>query len=168
MLELLALNGRFVALLGISLAPMQGAPVSNPLLLDTLAAMGVNGAIVYVAGHLLDRYGTALLGGPARLLLIISPFLMLEPLFYLNTVAEYSVRFNWLYLILALVIVVLSHIRQRRSFYFAGLVNTGAALWLITDRYQWLEHPWWASTIIVCGLSVLALGFALEGRERLN
>lgn len=165
-LELLALNGRMMALFGVSFAPLQGSQISNPLLLDTLITMGLNGGLIYLAGHLLERHGTALLGGAARFLLIVSPFLMLEPMFYLNSVAEYSLRFNWFYLILALVIVMLSHVRQSRSFYFAGLINTGTALWLITDRYQWFDHPWWASAIIVCGLVVLALGFGLERRER--
>jgi serine/threonine protein kinase len=165
-LELVALDGRALARLGLSLTPLQGADVSDPLLLDTLATMTVNGLLVYVAAWLLDRHGTDLLEQPANLLFTISPFAILEPVFYLNAVGEYSRRFHWLYLGLALAITLASHLRQRRSFYYAGLVNTGAALWLITDRYEWLDEPAWAVTVVVVGLGALAVGYGLDSRER--
>ena len=53
---------------------------------------------------------------------------MLEPIAYLSETAQYSPRVDWLYLGLAIAIALVSHQRQRKSFYYAGLVNTGVAL----------------------------------------
>ena len=52
----------------------------------------------------------------ARRLYAISPFAILKPLFYLNHIGEYSRRFDWFYLVLAVAITFLSHYRQRSSF----------------------------------------------------
>jgi len=165
-LELMAVNGRAFAHLGLSTTALQGPEVSDPTLLDTLTAMTLNGILVYGAAWALDRYGSAVLKGPSRLLYSLSPFAILEPIAYLNHVGEYSRRFDWLYLGLALSIALLSHLRQRKSFYYAGLVNTGAALWMITDHYEWWDRPAWAVVVVSAGLATLALGYGFDSRER--
>jgi len=165
-LELLALDGKAFALLGLSVAPFQGADVSDPVLLDTLAAMALNGMLVYLVGWLLDRRGTPLMHTASWLLYVISPFAILEPIAYLNSVGEYSRRFLWLYLLLALAISFLSYYRQRKSFYYAGLLNTGTSLWFITEEYEWFDRPAWAVAVVVIGLAVLVAGFGLAARER--
>ena len=71
----------------------------------------------------------------------VSPFAILEPVAILNGVGDYSERYAWFYLGLSLLIAFLSHFRQRKSFYYAGLINTGAALWYITNLYDWWERP---------------------------
>jgi hypothetical protein len=167
-LELLALDGKLFAHIGITLTPFQPDTVDSPLLLDTLAAMTLNGVLIYLTAWLLERYGSRLMAAAARLLYIVSPFAILEPICYLNGVAEYSKRYLWLYLGLALGITILSHFRQRKSFYYAGLFNTGSALWLITDRYQWHDRPLWSVVVIAVGLSVMIAGWALDSRERLR
>lgn len=165
-LELLALDGRLSELIGVTFSGIQPENVSSPLLLDTIIAMVFNGGLVYGVGWLMDRYGTALMRGPAAVLFVISPFLMLEPILYLNATAEYSVRLCWLYLAIALTITLLSHVRQRKSFYVAGLVNTGMALWQITSRNEWFDEPVWATMVLVVGLAVLVAGYALDREER--
>jgi serine/threonine protein kinase len=165
-LELLALGGKAFAYLGLSMAPFQGSDVSDPVLLDTLAAMTLNGLLIYLAGWLLDRRGTSLMQTSSWLLYVISPFAILQPIAYLNLVDDYSRRFLWLYLVLALAITILSHYRQRKSFYYAGLLNTGTALWLITAEYEWFDRPAWAVVVVLIGLAVLAAGFGLASSER--
>jgi hypothetical protein len=165
-LELLALNGRAFAYLGVSLAPLQGPEVSNPLLLDTLTAMAINGLAFYAAAWGLERSGSEIAAGAARLLFVLSPFATLEPLAWLCLTAEYSQLFNWAYLALALALAFLSQHRQRKSFYYAGLLNTGSALLLITDRYEWFDVPRWALAVLGAGLLALAAGVVLEVRER--
>ena len=68
----------------------------------------------------------------------------------------------------ALTIAVLSHRRQRRAFYYAGVMNTGAALLLIAAHREWFDDPAWAVTVIAFGLATLAAGFALDRRNRLR
>ena len=63
-------------------------------------------------------------------------------------------------------VAVLSRFRQRRGFYTAGLINTGAAIALITDHYEWLGRAGWASSILTAGLAILVLGFVLERLDR--
>ena len=77
---------------------------------------------------------------------------MLQPLGYLVRTTEYSPRFDWVYLMLALGIAVLSQTRQRRAFYYAGVLNTGAALYLIASHRGWFNRPLWAVAVIVSGL----------------
>jgi serine/threonine-protein kinase len=165
-LELLALDGRALSHLGLALRPPEGETLSDPLLLDTVAAMAINGVLVYAAAALVERHGTALMRTPARFLFALSPFAILEPIAYLNHVGEYSRRYLWLYLALALGIAFLSWIRQRRSFYYAGLLNTGLALFLITDRYDWYDRPAWALAVLAVGAALLGSGFGLDLRER--
>ena len=51
------------------------------------------------------------------------------------------------------------------AFYTAGLINTGLAIGLITDHYEWLGRVAWAASILTGGLAVLALGYALDRRD---
>ena len=164
-LELLALNGRAFHYLGISLHLYQSSRVSDPLLLDTLAAMTVNGAIFYLAGAALNRRDSDHVRVAAQLLFTIAPFALLHPLGYLVRTAEYSLRFDWVYGALACTIIALSERRQRRSFYYAGLLNLGIALYLIADHYQWFDRPAWAIAVITAGLAALVAGFLLDRRS---
>jgi len=163
--ELLALKGSAFAHLGLTLTPLQGTSVSDPTLLDTVAAMTLNGVAFLAGGILADRHGTPLMKAPARLLELIAPYAILEPLGFLVQTGEYSRRLDWMFLALALAVAVASHFRQRRAFYTAGLINTGVAIGLITNHYEWLGREAWAASILAGGLAVLALGYALDRRE---
>ena len=105
-------------------------------------------------------------GDSGRLLFTLSPFAILQPLGYLVRTAEYSPRYDWIYLALALTIALLSQTRQRRAFYYAGVLNTGGALYLIADHRHWFDQPLWAIAVIVAGLLVLVAGFVLDRWER--
>ena len=175
LLELLALNGRMFHYLGISLQAWPGlrqgsgaaaTTVSDPLLLDTLAAMTVNGILVYAVAGALRRRGSELMAGAGGLLFAVSPFAILQPLGFLSRTGEYSLRYDWIYLGLAVAIALLSERRQRKSFYYAGLLNTGAALYLIALHRHWLERPSWGVVLILSGLAVLVTGFVLDRRAR--
>jgi hypothetical protein len=166
LLELLALDGRAFAHLGVSLAPWQSGDVSDPRLLDTIAAMTLNGALFYAAASLLTRYGTDQSAAAARLLFTIAPFALLHPLGYLVRTGEYALRIDWIYAACALVIMVLSERRQRRSFYYAGLLNLGVALILIAQHRDWFERPAWAVSLVVAGLAALAAGFVMDRAAR--
>ena len=165
-LELLALDGRMFQLLGISLQAFQSADVTSRTLIDTLAAMTLSGLTFYGAGSAIERRGSDLQGVAARLLFTISPFAVLQPLGFLVRTGEYSLRYDWIYLLLALATALASQMRQRRAFYYAGVLNTGGALFLIADRRQWFDRPSWAIAVIVAGLAALALGFILDRRSR--
>jgi hypothetical protein len=91
---------------------------------------------------------------------------VLQPLAYLVRTREYSQRYDWIYLALALVVTVLNQQRQRKSFYYAGLLNTGAALFLVADHRRWFDRPLWSIGVIVVGLAALAAGFILDRRSR--
>jgi len=165
-LELEAMDGRLFSHLGFTLAGLQPEGVDDPILLDTLAAMTVNGLLIYTVGSSLERWGGALARPAARVLLLVSPFAILEPIAWLNHTQEYSRVFDWLFLVLSLGVVLASRLRQRRSFYYAGLVNIGLALVLLADRYEWLDAPWWAITVILAALAAVAAGLRLDARER--
>ena len=96
------------------------------------------------------------------LLVVVSPFAVLEPIGGLVSTAWYSPAWDWWYLVLALAVAVSSHYRQRKSFYLAGLTDTGMALWLITVRREWFDRPSWAVAVILLGLLALAIGFGLD------
>ena len=131
MLELYALDGRALRQLGgFSLAPWQSPTVSNATLLDTVVIMTLNGAIFYAIADRLVRFGSLQSQSAAQLLFALSPFALLHPLGYLVRTNEYSLRADWLYAACATVIMVLSQRRQRRSFYYAGMLNLGIALFL--------------------------------------
>jgi serine/threonine protein kinase len=165
-LELLALDGRLFHYLGLTMAPYQAASVSDVRLLDTMAAMSLNGILFYLVGSAADGRGTPLMKTAAWLLFTVSPFAILEPLAYLNETAEYARAFDWLYLSLAIVMALLSHQRQRKSFYYAGLINTGVALWFIATHYKWFDKPAWAILLVGVGLVGLLAGLGLDWRER--
>src|SRR4029077_8301512 len=67
LLELLALDGREFHYLGVSLQAWS-PPVSDPVLIDTLAAMVVNGIAFYAIAEVLRRRGTELMAGTGGLL----------------------------------------------------------------------------------------------------
>jgi len=77
---------------------------------------------------------------------------------------DYSRRIDWMYLAMALTIAFLSERRQRKSFYYAGLLNTAAALYLIADHRGWFDRPAWGTVLIVVGLTALGAGFLLDRR----
>ena len=165
-LELLALDGRALAHLGVTLASASEKAVSDPHLLDTVAVMIVNGVLAYAAGVLLERHGTPLQRTPGRLLYAVSPFLTLEPLAHLVSTGEYSRRFDWLYLAAAVVIAFLAERRQRPAFFFAGLLNGGVAVYFLTDHYDWYKRPAWSLAVLAVGAAALAAGFVLDWRQR--
>ena len=166
LMELLALNGRMFHYLGFSLQAWQPAKVSDPHLLDTVAAMTLNGFAFYAIAAVSRRRGTELMAGAAGVLFAVSPFAVLQPLAYLVRTGEYSLRNDWIYLGLALAVTLLSQRRQRKSFYFAGLLNTGAALYLIAEHRHWFDRPSWGVTLIIVGLAALAAGFLLDRQSR--
>ncbi len=79
---------------------------------------------------------------------------------------EYARGFDWAYLAVAAVIVMLSETRQRRSFSYAGLLNTALALYFIADRRQWFDRTSWGIAIVAAGLMTLGIGFVLHRRAR--
>ena len=164
--ELVALDGRLFGYLGLSLQPLQATGVSDPTLIDTLTAMTLNGVGFYLVASLLERRGSEVMQVSSWLLFTITPFAVLEPLGYLGETGEYSRGFDWFYLALAVTIAVLSHARQRKAFYYAGLINSAWALWLLADHYRWFDRPAWAMTLVGAGLAALAAGLALARRER--
>jgi serine/threonine protein kinase len=165
-LDLLALHGRLFEHLHLSLRPLQHAGVTDPARLDTLAALAMNGVVFYLAAAAVERAGTNAMALASRLLFTIAPFSILEPIGWLSETAEYSPRFDWLYLAAAIGIALLSHARQRRGFYYAGVVNTGVALYLIALRQQWFDRPAWAMTLVAAGLTMLVLGLTMDLRQR--
>jgi len=165
-LDLLALNGRMFHFLGLSLTRLQPSDVSSPTLLDTMTALTVNGLGFYAVASILERAGTDVMSPASQLLFLVAPFSMLEPLAYLCETGEYSIKIDWLYLTFALGIALLSRQRQRKSFYYAGLVNTGFALYLIADHRRWFDNVSWAVAIVAAGLLALLAGFLFDARRR--
>jgi serine/threonine protein kinase len=166
--ELLALDGRAFYWLGFTMKGLHAAEVMDPNLLDTLTAMALNGILFFVAGSIMEARGTRAMKPAAWILVVIAPFATLHPIGFLVMTEDYSMRYNWLYLVLALAIAVLSYYRQRKSFYLAGLLNTGLAILHITQHKEWFDEPLWAVTVILVGLFVLGTGYALHLRERVR
>jgi hypothetical protein len=165
-LELLALDGKAFAHLGLSMGALQPPGVSDPTLLDTVAAMTLNGAIFYAVAAALAGRNAEPVRVAARFLFTIAPFAMLQPLGWLVKTGEYPNRIDWLYASFACAVMLLSHRRQRRSFYYAGLVNLGNALVLIAYHREWLDQPAWAVALIAAGLLALGAGLMLDRRAR--
>ena len=165
-LELLAVNGRALHYLGLSLQRLQPGGVSDPLLLDTIVAMTINGIVFYAAASALNRRGSDAVRTAALLLFSLAPFALLHPMGYLVRTGEYSLRIDWIYAALACTIIALSERRQRRSFYYAGLLNLGLALYDISSHRHWFDQPRWAIAVIAAGLAALGAGFLLDARTR--
>jgi len=125
----------------------------------------VNGLCFYGIAAALKQRGTDLMAGAAGLLFAVSPFAVLQPLAWLVRTNQYSFRIDWVYLAVALAVTLLSERRQRKSFYYAGLLNTGAALYLIADHRRWFDRPAWGVTLVVLGLAALACGFVMDRRR---
>jgi hypothetical protein len=165
-LELLALNGRAMHYLGLSLQALQPPGVSHPQLLDTVVAMTANGVVFYLAASFLNRRGSDAVRTAALLLFGLAPFALLHPIGYLVRTGEYAPRIDWVYAALACVIISLSERRQRRAFYYAGLLNLGLALYDVADHRHWFDQPRWAMAVIAAGLATLGIGFLLDARDR--
>jgi hypothetical protein len=166
-MELLAFDGRMLQHLGgFSLAPWQPSEVSSVRLLDTVAAMTVNGVLFYLAASVLARSGSVHARPAAQFLYMVAPFALLHPLGFLVRTGEYSPRFDWIYAACALGVMLLSERRQRRSFYYAGLLNLGLALVLVASHRGWFDRPAWAVAVILAGLVTLVVGFLLDRRGR--
>ena len=106
------------------------------------------------------------MAGAAGLLFAVSPFAVLQPLGFLVRTGEYTFRYDWIYLGLALAVTLLSQRRQRKSFYYAGLLNTGGALYFIAEHQEWFDRPSWGVMLILVGLAALAAGFVLDRQSR--
>jgi hypothetical protein len=165
-LELLALDGRELAYVGMSMQRFQAADHQNPLLIDTLIAMTINGIATYGVARAIEQRGSALMQSAAKLLFMLSPFLMLQPIGWLSKSGDYALAFDWLYLATAVTITILSHARQRKSFYYAGLLNTGIGLYVLADHREWFDQQAWSIAVITAGLAALVGGFWLHRREK--
>jgi hypothetical protein len=164
--ELMAQGGEVFRHLGLSLEALRPAEVSQERLLETVATMVVNGLLIGLAASLVERRGSPAMLPAARLLVVIAPFATLKPLGYLSSVGEYPVRWDWLYLVLSVAMAFVSHRRERRSFYYAGVINTGLALYFLTVHNEWWDRPAWGTAVLTVALGLLALGLALFRRER--
>ena len=167
-LELLALNGKAFEHLRLSLAALQPPQVSDPQLLDTVAAMTINGVVFYAAAAALDRRRSESLRAAARILFTIAPFAIIQPVGWLVKTGEYPRHVDWLYAAAACSVMLLSERRQRRSFYYAGVLNLGTALYFVASHYRWFDRPAWAVTLIAAGLAALGAGFLLHRRQGLT
>ncbi len=61
---------------------------------------------------------------------------------------------------------MLSRLRQRKAFYFAGLINTAVALFYLTRDYEWWDAPAWAVAVLAFGIALLFAGYGLHRREQ--
>ena len=60
----------------------------------------------------------------------------------------------------------MSRLRQRKAFYYAGLINTIVALFLLTRDNEWWDRPAWAVAVLTIGISLLFVGYGLHRREQ--
>ncbi|HVS64987.1 MAG TPA: serine/threonine-protein kinase [Thermoanaerobaculia bacterium] len=164
--ELMAQDGEVFRHLGLTLEALRPEDVSHERLLETVVTMVANGVLIALAASLLERRGSLAMLPAARLLVVVAPFAMLKPLGYLSAVGEYSVRWDWLYLGLSLAVAFWSHLRERRSFYYAGVINSGFALYFLTVHNEWWDRPAWGTSVLTVALLLLALGLVLFRRER--
>ena len=165
-LDLWSIDGKLLHYLGLSMRHLQPADVENPMLLDMLTALALCGVVFYAVAAAFERRGSVAMSTAVLLLFTLAPFSILEPLAFLSRSAIYDQRFDWLYLGLAIGIALISYRRQRKSFYYAGLLNSGIALILIAHRNEWFDKPAWAITIVGVGISALVAGFVLDARRR--
>lgn len=162
-LELLALNGKVLAFLGLE--SRESGEVFDPIVFDTVLTMVCNGVFIYAIARVLARSVSPLMRQQGSLLYQLSPFLILEPLAYLVSLDVYGELYHWLYLALALGVLWLSGILQRRGFYYAGLLNSLLALGWITHHYRWLEQRFWPFLLGIAGLALMAWGYDLFRRR---
>jgi hypothetical protein len=162
-LDFLAVKGQTLHYVGMHLEPLTSE--SHPTL-DATAAFVMNGILFYLIASAVERLGSEQTATSQSLLFAITPFSILEPLAYLSGTKDYSATFNWVYLGMAVTIALLSHARQRRSFYYAGVLNSGSALLLIAARYEWYDDPYWGTVIVILGLGTLILGYLLDSKQR--
>lgn len=162
-LELWAWNSKEFDYLGVTMTWFSSG---DKLWLDTMIAMTVNGIVMYLIAVAIERRGSDTMKRAGGLLFTLSPFAMLKPLGYLSYLGTYPHSYDWVYLALSFGSCVLARHRQRRSFYYAGLMNSGWALYWIADHNHWRDKPAWAIVIVVVGLLVLGAGYALNVRER--
>ena len=151
-LFLLALDGELFRHLGLALDALEPSEVSSSTLLETMVAMSLAGGLCYALGGRLESGSHADRQPAAWLLVVASPLAVLTPVTVLVGTAEYSARFDWLYLAMAAAIALASVVRERRSFYFAGMLHAGLALHLITGHREWWDRPLWGVAVIVAGL----------------
>jgi len=114
-LDLIALDGKMFQYLDVSLQRFQSP--DDPVSIDTLCALTLNGLIFYLLALALERSGPELMKTGAALLFVIAPFSALEPLAYLVKTQAYKAQVDWLYLGLAATVALLSHHRQQKSLY---------------------------------------------------
>ncbi|MGE5361861.1 MAG: protein kinase domain-containing protein [Bacteroidales bacterium] len=161
-LELLAQDGKLFNYFGVSMAPFARDAKTDPQFANTMMAMTANGVAMYVVALLVERRGPEAMQRAAGLLFTLAPFAGLKPLGWLCWTGTYVHSFDWLYLMLSLGSCVLSHHRQRRSFYIAGLMNSAWALYVIAEHNEWMEREGWAVALIACGLVGLLAGYGLD------
>jgi hypothetical protein len=166
-LDLLAVKGKMFEHLGISVVPLQNAEVKGTdLELPAWLALSLNGAMFYVVATSLERYGSFAMAAAAQFLFVIAPFSILEPLAEISGWELSVARFDWLYLSMAVLVAMISRWRQRKSFYYAGLLNAGLALFFIADHRDWYSKLWWGRTLIIIGLAGLVAGFVFATRRQ--
>jgi len=165
-LEAIALDGRAMAWLGVSLQPLMAGSEGDPVTLDTTVAMAINGMIFYALGRAAERAGPPAMSTAAWLFCSVAPFAILEPGAVLSATGDYPLRFTWAYLALAVGISLLSRLRQRKAFYYAGLINTIGALYFLTRDHEWWDRPAWAVVVLTIGLALLFAGYALHRRQQ--
>ena len=165
-LEAIALDGRALDWLGVSLEPLMAGAEGDPVALDTSVTMAINGMIFYALGRAAERTGLAAMSTAAWLLCSVAPFAILEPIALLTVTGEYPVRFTWAYLLLAIGIALLSRLRQRKAFYYAGLFNTIIALYFLTRDYAWWDRLPWAVVVLTLGVALLFVGYWFHRREQ--
>ena len=165
-LEAIALDGRAMAWLGVSLQPLMAGSEGDPVTLDTTVTMAINGMVFYGIGRAAERTGLPAMSTAAWLLCSAAPFAILEPGALLSASGDYPVRFTWAYLVFAVGIALLSRLRQRKAFYYAGLINTIVALFFLTRDHEWWDRPAWAVVVLTIGLALLFAGYGLHRREQ--
>jgi len=165
-LEAIALDGRAMAWLGVSLEPLMAASEGDPIALNTAVTMVLNGMLFYALGRAGERIAFPGMSTASWLLCSVAPFAVLEPCAALSATGDYPLRFTWGYLAMALGISLLSRLRQRKAFYYAGLFNTILALYFLTRDYAWWDRLPWAIGVLMAGLVLLVVGYWLHRREQ--
>ncbi len=98
------------------------------MLIDTLAAMTLNGLAFYAVAATIDRRGSPLQASRRGCSSRFRPSPCSSRWATSFAPASTRLRYDWIYLVLAITIALASQTRQRRAFYYAGVLNTGAAL----------------------------------------